>query len=454
MFFYLTELTKKKGKMMKKLLSSIIVLIFATGFLMAFEETSNVPVENQKMISSTPTTITPLAPVEPIEPTTTTVTNIPTPPAAPQDTIATAEEQTQEAAIATESQVTTEMPPEIPKAPDLDPKLWDFLPDVVAKVGKKDITKEQFVEILEPQLKAASMMGQAINEEQCEALAKNMLPMYIKSEVVKQILEENGYKLTPELEEQAYDQFVETIKKRIPAGTGNIDIKQITDSFGIDIDMVKKEIAQGELTKQWIDEKIKPTIEVTDADVKKYYDENKDKFFKKPEKVVVSQFIMKPEADTPEAEANTKAEAEEILKAVNAGADFADTVTNTNDDNSVRNIVRNRTYYRRDNLSDLETEIFKLATEGDKKVNILTTSTNDNIYLVKVDEYDKGGYTPLDEELTDTIKDKLVTQELATKVEEAISKEEVKLTPINYLEDKTENTEKMPIPVPVTVEGK
>ena len=39
---------------------------------------------------------------------------------------------------------------EMSKIPELDPKTWDFLPDVVATVGNSKITKADLVKVLNP----------------------------------------------------------------------------------------------------------------------------------------------------------------------------------------------------------------------------------------------------------------------------------------------------------------
>ena len=73
------------------------------------------------------------------------------------------------------------------------------------------------------------------------------------------------------------------------------------------LEEAKKEI----LIKSYLKKEIEDQIKVTDDDVKKYYEANKDKF-KEPEKINVSHILV-----------DTEAEAKDILAKLKGGADFA-----------------------------------------------------------------------------------------------------------------------------------
>lgn len=87
------------------------------------------------------------------------------------------------------------------------------------------------------------------------------------------------------------------------------DFVQRMEQFrrGILANMVKKEIYEEE-------------IEITDADIKKYYDDNEKKFMT-PEQVSVSLILVKCKKNASDEEvAKAKARAEEALKKLNAGS--------------------------------------------------------------------------------------------------------------------------------------
>jgi peptidyl-prolyl cis-trans isomerase C len=68
-------------------------------------------------------------------------------------------------------------------------------------------------------------------------------------------------------------------------------------------------------------------VEVTEADMRTYYDENKDRFTQ-PEQVQASHILIKTEpGDTEEAKYEKRREAERVLAELNQGADFAQMAT-------------------------------------------------------------------------------------------------------------------------------
>jgi peptidyl-prolyl cis-trans isomerase C len=85
--------------------------------------------------------------------------------------------------------------------------------------------------------------------------------------------------------------------------------------------LLKKDIVINNLVVK----EIVPKATVTDEEVKKFYDENKDKLFKRPEQVRASHILcgVDPKA-TKEEKDKAKAKAEELLKEVKAGKDFAE----------------------------------------------------------------------------------------------------------------------------------
>lgn len=85
--------------------------------------------------------------------------------------------------------------------------------------------------------------------------------------------------------------------------------------------LVRKDVVINNLVVK----EITPKIKVTDEEIKKFYDENKDKLFKRPEQVKASHILcgVDPKA-TKEDKEKAKEKAEKLLKEVKAGKDFAE----------------------------------------------------------------------------------------------------------------------------------
>ncbi|MCL5746110.1 MAG: peptidylprolyl isomerase, partial [Acidobacteria bacterium] len=70
-------------------------------------------------------------------------------------------------------------------------------------------------------------------------------------------------------------------------------------------------------------EKVAQSITPTDAELQRMYDQNKDRF-RTPERVKVRHILLTTTGKSPQEEAAIKAKAEDLLKQVKAGANFAD----------------------------------------------------------------------------------------------------------------------------------
>jgi len=108
-------------------------------------------------------------------------------------------------------------------------------------------------------------------------------------------------------------------------GMSMSDLKSLVEASGQDFNAMKQQTKKGLgyqklMEGQWVGK-----INITDADGKKYYDENPDRF-KTGEQIRASHILIKPDpnGDPNTAKAAAKSKAEELLKKVKEGADFAE----------------------------------------------------------------------------------------------------------------------------------
>lgn len=93
---------------------------------------------------------------------------------------------------------------------------------------------------------------------------------------------------------------------------------------GADYDDLENLLAQMDVVQVLVDQKIMPTVNVTDEAVKEFYDSNPD-YFKRPAQVHARHILFTVEEGAgAEAEAAAKAKAEAALKRARAGEDFAE----------------------------------------------------------------------------------------------------------------------------------
>jgi peptidyl-prolyl cis-trans isomerase C len=85
-------------------------------------------------------------------------------------------------------------------------------------------------------------------------------------------------------------------------------------------DFTRKDI----VINNFIEKRFASKANPTEAEIRKFYDENLDKYFKKPESAKASHILVGvDEKATPEERAKAKKKADEILKRLKAGEDFA-----------------------------------------------------------------------------------------------------------------------------------
>lgn len=322
---------------------------------------------------------------------------------------------------------------EMPKMPEIDPKTWDFIPDLVAVVGDKKITKTDLIRVANPQAKMMIMMGQKLSDGDYRNLATGLTQELIKASIVENLAAEAGYKVTPELENQVYNKFVEGIKKQMP-DSKDFNFENMIKQQGLTVADVKKQMAEGEVIQKWVNEKIIPQIIISDAEVKSFYGKNKETFFKRPETVTASHILFKPKDNSEEVWADIKATAEKAYKKIKSGKiTFEDAVKKYSEGPSKDNGGQLGTFAKGQMVPEFEAACWKLA-QGDMKGYELV-KTQFGWHIVKVTAYDKGGYIAFDDKLSSQIKEKLKQEAVFKKVNEMIDAKMKSVKPEIFLKN-------------------
>ena len=217
-----------------------------------------------------------------------------------------------------------------PAKPKTLEEVFSFLPDVLATIGSKKITKQDFLKRL------GNIPVEYVAQFQPEMLkaqSKQMIAALVEAEIVTALAEQAGIKPSKELAMAMIDKQVQAM----PPAQRDMVMQQLKVQ-GKTLDDIKAEAAKNPDTlriaaiQQYIDTKIRPTVKVTDADIEKYYRENQNRFMI-PEKVGVSHILIstmpdgnarqKPDAAAQEKkDREARAKAENILAQLKQGADF------------------------------------------------------------------------------------------------------------------------------------
>jgi len=215
------------------------------------------------------------------------------------------------------------------------------IPDVIASIGDEKITKKELVDEIKSSI-PPQMATQPLPPQIIASLAgnlKNIADSIINRKLILKLAAADGFKPTPEIVEKQFKSSLEEMTKEEKekvekqlAGRGSSIEKVIADA--------KKDpkAMESAALKEWVDTTMVPKFKISDETTKKFYDDNHDNF-KNPASVKVAHILIAPEkldaekmksmSDdekkkfTEKADSDAKKKAEDLLKQVKNGGDFA-----------------------------------------------------------------------------------------------------------------------------------
>jgi hypothetical protein len=170
--------------------------------------------------------------------------------------------------------------------------VWEFLPDVVASYGDKNITKDDFIKEVSEVMK---MMG---GKEIPATHLKKLAPMVAQGMVEKAILlglaNKSGVKASPELVVSEFNEMYKSMPEK-QKEMFKADLEQ----NGSSMDEYKVKISsnvkaqEGVAIEKYVQSNFMKNLEVSENEVEKFYNEKKNAF-KTPESVSASHILIKP----------------------------------------------------------------------------------------------------------------------------------------------------------------
>ena len=210
-------------------------------------------------------------------------------------------------------------------------ELTASLPNVLAKIGGKDITKAQFInDFLRPQLPGGKMppMPEEQAKEQINQFATMAAPMLVKGYVDQLLLEADaakaGFKPSAELVTKLFkEQFAKLPAQQKEMLKMQLQIQNKTEDSYIKEQAANVSVQKMAALQAYIEKDIVSKIVISDADIKAYYDKNAKRFTEPadPQDAIRASHILisvKKDASKDElakAEAKAKALIAEINKA-------------------------------------------------------------------------------------------------------------------------------------------
>ncbi|TVY05425.1 peptidylprolyl isomerase [Paenibacillus cremeus] len=242
---------------------------------------------------------------------------------------------------------------------------------------------------------------------------KELLNQMIDNEVIRQEAKKAGITVTA----ADVDNELASTKKMFPTEDA---FNQALTSSGMTVDALKQQLE----TQVTLRKLLEPQINVTDEDIKQYYDQNLESM-KTPEQVKASHILVA-----------TKEEAESILKDLKNGADFATVAKEKSTDTATKDNGGDLSYFGKGEM-DAAFEKAAFALPVGQLSDVIQTSFG--YHIIKVTDH-KQATTPTLDEKKDEIRETLVKQQVQTLSTDWLNKKKSEATIVNYLDKSTPAT--------------
>ena len=252
---------------------------------------------------------------------------------------------------------------------------------VIAKGTGIEIKRSQLDDAFTNVKAAAAARGQNIPDAQRSLLEANLLDELIVTKILAaKATAADKVKATEEAEKN-----IAKIRKSFPSEEKFLERLKLMKINGVD--EMEKKMVEGNLPKAVLERELKSQVTVTDAEVKKFYDENPSRF-EQAEQVRASHVLIGTKdaagKDLTDAQkADKRKKIEELLKRAKAGEDFAKLAKEYSEDPGSKDNGGEYTFPRGQMVPEFESAAFSLKKAGDIS-DVVTTPFG--YHIIKLSE--------------------------------------------------------------------
>jgi len=186
---------------------------------------------------------------------------------------------------------------------------------VVAKVNKTEISQDDFDKEVAAFKKQYETQGQMLTDADLETIK----PRLLDSLVIKQLLKEQAEKLNIQADTEGVKAQIDGFKKQFPSEE---DFMTSLATNGFTEESLTKELEWQSTMKVLFEKEVTDKPEVTEEEVRKFYDDNLNAYFTTPESVNASHILVMVNDKQTEAQALEKIKT--IQNKIKNGMDFGD----------------------------------------------------------------------------------------------------------------------------------
>ena len=214
-----------------------------------------------------------------------------------------------------------------PKEPEADSGA-----NIAVTINGEEIPKSYIDKLIKPQLDMILKQSAQLPPKFAEQYEKQLREQAIEQTIRRHLLDEKVKEANTVITDEEVMSTIEKIASSQEEPLSLEEFKKKIAEYGESFDEVKEEVREGLARNKFMQTYWAGKINVTEEDAQKYYQENPNQF-ETPEQVRVSHILIKPKyidpnvdpnADPNKAKAAAKAKAEDLLKQIKDGADFAE----------------------------------------------------------------------------------------------------------------------------------
>ncbi len=265
--------------------------------------------------------------------------------------------------------------PEEPSTPALD--------RVVASVDGEPITMREVKDF-------AARQGQPIQTD--DFADSDTAKLAVKELIGEKMLEQEMKKYDDKVDEAQVDRYIQQLRQ--DKHMSDTEFRAQLQASGISYDQVRKR-ARLEIEKaMMIDQEVRGKIDVSNADIKAYYDTHKEDFTITKERLKLAQILIAlPPKPTAAQESAAEKKAEMIRARAAKGDDFGDLARVYSDDESKSN-GGELGWFAPSDVMDQILAAVKPLKPGEISAPVRTSH---GIHLVKLEEHEVPGVQPLND---------------------------------------------------------
>ncbi|MCX6896038.1 MAG: peptidylprolyl isomerase, partial [Verrucomicrobia bacterium] len=246
-----------------------------------------------------------------------------------------------------------------------------FSDPVIAKGKDIEIKRSQLDEAFVTAKAAAAARGMQISDAERDMLQARLLDEMI----VSKILAAKATAADKDKAKESAQKFIAESRKSFPSEEKFLERLKLNKLNSVN-ELEEKLIGEA-LPNLVIEREMKALVKVTDADVKKFYTDNPDKF-EKPEMVKAAHILVGTKdaegKDLTDADkAAKKKKADDLLARAKKGEDFAKLVKDNSDDPGSKDTGGEYEFPRGQMVPEFETAAFGLKKAGDISDVVTTT---------------------------------------------------------------------------------